>query len=394
MALWCLVVGILPVMAVVPAGTPVAVAQQASGPDVTAAGAVLYDPLDQRVLWGRESDVPRPMASTTKIMTTLLAVEAGAVDDVVTVSADAAAVGRIPGGASLGLEEGEQVPMATLLEGLMLRSGNDAAVAVAEHVAGTEQDFVTLMNARAAELGLDATRFLNASGLTDDPTHQASPLDLARLAVVALQEPLIARWASSEVAASREFGTITNRNELLGSYRGADGVKTGFTTLAGLCLVASAERRGRPLVAVVLDSEDHFADARALLDHGYGSFRRVSAAAGEPVVQWRTSAGATAAVPTRPVGRTVPVDADARLVVVPAATTAAGVASGARLGSLRLRVDGTEVAATTLAADEEVRAGPRTVGAAAEDGLRALARLERRTLAPGRSPGPDTDDGR
>lgn len=353
-----------------------------AGPTVGAAGAVLWDRLDERALWGRAADVPRPMASTTKIMTTLLAVEAGTLSDTVVVSQVAAEIGRIPGAASLGLEEGQRVPMQVLLEGLMLRSGNDAAVAVAEHVAGTERDFVAAMNARARELGLDRTQFLNASGLTDDPRHHASPLDLARLADVALDEPAIARWASSPVASSEAFGTIRNRNELIGAYRGATGVKTGFTTLAGLCLVASAERDGRRFVSVVLGSEDHFADSRAILDHGFDDHRRLAARPDAAVARWRTSAGVAPMLPSAAVGRTVPKEAPARLVVVPSPTSAATVGRGDRIGELQLRVAGTAVAAVPLVAGAAIRhGGEPTVGTSVEDGLRGLARLAPRPVA-------------
>lgn len=350
-------------------------------PPVTAAGAVLWDPLDGRALWGRDAEVPRPMASTTKIMTTLLAVEAGTLSDTVVVSQRAAATGRIPGAASLGLQAGERVPMRVLLEGLMLRSGNDAAVAVAEHVAGSERRFVEAMNARAAALGLDDTHFLNASGLTDDPRHHASPLDLARLADVALRQPPIALWAASPVASSDAFGTIRNRNELIGGYPGATGVKTGFTTLAGLCLVASAERDGRRYISVVLGSDDHFADSRSILDHGFDDHRRITVPSDGAVGRWRTSAGAAPIVPSSAVGLTVPTAAPAQLVVVPSPTTAAAVGRGDRVGELQIRVGGTTVAQTRLVAASAVRSGQRpTVGAAVEDALRGLTRLDPRPV--------------
>jgi D-alanyl-D-alanine carboxypeptidase (penicillin-binding protein 5/6) len=327
-------------------------------PAVTAAGAVLWDPLDGRVLWGRDADVPRPMASTTKVMTALLA-----------------------GAASLGLEEGERVPMRVLLEGLMLRSGNDAAIAVAEHVSGTERRFVEAMNARARALGLDDTHFLNSSGLTDDPSHHASPLDLARLADVALQQPAIARWAGSAVASSEAFGTIRNRNELIGAYPGATGVKTGFTTLAGLCLVASAERDGRRYISVVLGSDDHFADSRAVLDHGFDDHRRLTASPDTALAQWRTSAGATPIVPSSAVGLTVPTGVPTQLVVVPSATTAATVGRGDRVGELQVQIGGATVAQAPLVAASAVRSGQRpTVGASVEDALRGLARLRSRSV--------------
>jgi D-alanyl-D-alanine carboxypeptidase len=188
-----------------PAGAALQVDEQALERQVSASGAVLWDPLDQRVLWGREADVPRRIASTTKIMTTWLALEAGTLDDTVTVSATAAAADSQPGAASLGLRAGEQISMRSLLTGLMLRSGNDAAVAVAEHVAGSEAAFVDQMNAEARRLGLDTTNFINASGLTNAPEHRASPRDLAVLAQTAMANaaphaPTFPVWDRSRTA--------------------------------------------------------------------------------------------------------------------------------------------------------------------------------------------------
>ena len=342
---------------------------------VGATGAVLWDPADDRVLWGRAATEPRPMASTTKIMTALLAVEAGTLGDEVTVSARAARVGSIPGGASLGLEEGQRLAMGELLQGLLLRSGNDAAVAVAEHVAGTESAFVALMNARAEELDLADTNFLNASGLTDDPRHHASPLDLARLAEVALADPRLAEWVASPQAATTAFGIIENRNELLTRYPGADGVKTGFTTLAGRCLVASAERDGRELISVVLGSEDHFADSAAILNHGFIDYRRIAVGTGQPVGTWRTSAGATSITPEDPLARTVAEEAQVATRVHQVPSSAATVAAGERVGTVELVVDGDVVTASPAIAGNSIEASRAGVGASLQDGLRGLARL-------------------
>jgi D-alanyl-D-alanine carboxypeptidase (penicillin-binding protein 5/6) len=350
--------------------------------NVGAEGAVLWDPADQRVLWGREAEVPRPMASTTKVMTTLLAVEARTLDETVTVSQRAAALGRVPGGASLGLADGQRLPMRDLLSGLMLRSGNDAAVAVAEHVAGTESAFVARMNVRAAELGLDDTHFVNASGLTDDPRHHASPLDLARLAVVALDTEPIARWAATVRTDNPTFGVIVNRNELLATYAGATGVKTGFTSLAGQCLVASADRDGRRLISVVLDSDDHFADSAAILDHGFADWRRYSLAAGEELASLRTSAGLTPVSTSEAVGRTVAADADVATRIAWQPISVPRVAAGQAVGTLSVVVDDEVATTTPVVASTGVSSTlGRGVGEALEDGLRALARLAPVTTA-------------
>lgn len=345
------------------------------GEPVSATGAVLWDPADERMLWGREPAVPRPMASTTKIMTVLLAVEAGTLDDEVTVSARAADTGRVPGGASLGLREGQRLPMRDLLAGLMLRSGNDAAVAVAEHVAGTEPAFVERMNARAADLGLRATNFLNASGLTDDPAHRASPLDLARLAVVALEHDPIAAWSAAASVDNPTFGHIVNRNELLTVYPGATGVKTGYTSLAGRCLVASAERDGRRLVSVVLGSDDHFSDSATVLDHGFEDWTRLRVSTDVPIGTVRTSAGASSVVPAARVERTVPADADVTTRVTWDPFVGAAVAAGESVGAVAVIVDG-EIIDTVAARTTSAIAAPAAVGVgdAVENGLRGLAR--------------------
>ena len=360
---------------------PAVVAQADDGPDVTAKGAVLYDAADDRMLWGEGAETALPPASTTKIMTVLLALEAGAVDDTVTVSAYAAEVGRTAGAATLGLQAGQQIAMRSLLEGLVLRSGNDAAVAVAEHVAGSEDAFVDKMNARAAELGMTDTNFINSTGLTNDLDHHASALDLARLADRALTHPDFARWAATATTTVPGLGTLTNRNELLGRYPGATGVKTGYTNLAGLCLVASAERDDRPLIAVVLGSEASFTDATAILEHGYTDFRRAAIAAqGERVTRYRWAGARVPLRAAEELGRTLGADQRARwrLALEPAA--ALPVAPGAALGRAELLVDGRVVDSTELVAGRAVprptaEAGAAGAGVALQEALRAFARL-------------------
>lgn len=357
------------------AGTPLAAA---APPELTAPGAVLWDPADQRVLYGRDEAVGRPMASTTKVMTVLLALEAGTVDEHLLVSPQAAA----QRGASLGLVAGQRLPVRSVLAGLMLRSGNDASQAVAEHVAGSEGVFVQRMNQRAGELGLTATRFLNASGLTDDLGHHASPLDLARLAEVAMAHPDFAAWAGARHLTVPGLAPMENRNELIGRYPGATGVKTGFTTLSGLSLVASATRDGRTLYAVVLGSEDNFRDAGALLDHGFDDFRRAQPlSAGDTATVYRWADEAVGLVADDPLGATVPVDGPVvtwRTAVDPA--RARPVRAGAVLGEAHLLVDGAVVRSVALRAAHDVGAAEVAssgagAGAAVQEALRAFARV-------------------
>lgn len=350
---------------------------------ITASGAVLWDPLDDRVLWQRAGGEPRRMASTTKIMTALLAVEAGTIDDVVTVSRTADAADDVPGAATLQLQAGERVAMRSLLMALMMRSGNDAAAAVAEHVAGSQAVFVDRMNQRARELALDDTNFLDTTGLSNSASHHASPVDLARLAQYAMGEPAFADLVDEYRADVPGFGRLTSRNLLLDSYRGATGIKTGYTALAGLCLVASATRDGRTLYTAVLDSRDNFADTKALLNHGFKAFA-VARADDAGVGVYRTAGGSVELRVVDAGLRTVPVDATVRVRSFLDPVAPARITRGTRLGRAELVVDGEvvdtagiEAAATPAApADSPTPAG--VVGAAVQDAVRAFVRSEPR----------------
>jgi D-alanyl-D-alanine carboxypeptidase (penicillin-binding protein 5/6) len=242
----------------------------ASAPEVGALAGVLAAG-DGRLLWERDADDERAMASTTKIMTGFVVLERAGLDEVVTVSARAAAVGE----SEAGLKAGQQLSVRALLDALLVHSANDAAVALAEHVAGSEPAFVDLMNERAASLGLRDTSFKNTHGL-DERGHHTSARDLAVLARTAMQNPVFAEIVAAPTIRIPRAGGGTvkfeNTNPLIGSYEGATGVKTGWTDAAGYCLVASAERNGIELTAVVLDARSTGArrdDAESLLDWGF-----------------------------------------------------------------------------------------------------------------------------
>lgn len=247
-------------------------------PTLTAPAWILHDETNGVTLAGREVDTPRPMASTTKIMTALLALELGDPSEIVTVSQRAADIGE----AEIGLVAGERVPLEMLVYSILLRSANDAAIAVAEHLAGSVEAFVGLMNARAAELGLGATSFANPHGL-DEEAHFSSPRDLLVLGMAAMADARFAEIVATDAYRITDATDGTPRvaestNAFLQTYRGAYGVKTGFTFRAGLVLVAAAERDGRRLWAVVMGSEGtggHFVDAARLLDHGFEELRIV-----------------------------------------------------------------------------------------------------------------------
>lgn len=257
-------------------------------PEITAQAAVLADLDSGQVLYEQNPDERRPIASLTKIMTALLVLERTDPQDVVTVSAGAAGDGRTAGISELGLQAGEQIRVDDLLAALMLQSANDAAVALAEHVSGDVEAFVAGMNARAAKLGLTNTWFSSPNGLDDRGYSTAS--DLVAITRAAYRRP---GFASLVATRSREIPApegdppriVQNRNALLWLYPGAVGVKTGFTTQAGYCVVATAERDGLRLISVVLGApREAFSDAATLLDHGFRAFeRREVIAEGEPL---------------------------------------------------------------------------------------------------------------
>ncbi len=239
-------------------------------PQVTAESWLLYDATAGVMLASHNSAEVRPMASVTKLMTGLVAVEQAGLDDLVVVSATAAAVGE----AEIGLVPGEVWTLRDLVGAIMVRSGNDAAVAIAEHVGGSVPGFAALMNARAVELGLTGTSFANPHGL-DEEGHHTTAEDLLVLAQVVLDHPVLSRFVRTRVIRflpdpEGDPRRAVNTNVLLGSYPGVTGMKTGFTGLAGRVLVASAERDGRVLITVVMGSEDHFDDTRRLLEYGHG----------------------------------------------------------------------------------------------------------------------------
>jgi len=251
-------------------------APSAVPPQVDAAAAVLADLDTGRVLFDLNGNERRPIASITKIMTALLVIEETVPTEIVTTSANAAAGGGF-GISGLGLETGERMRVQELLYSLMLQSANDAAVALAEHVSDTVDDFVQRMNRRARNLRMGRTRFASPNGLDDD--GYSSARDLARLTRTAFEARGFASIVATRFHTVRSLDAeprmVQNRNALLWLYPDATGVKTGFTTPAGFCIVAAAERDDRRLVAVVLgESGEPFSDAAALLNYGFEGFEQ------------------------------------------------------------------------------------------------------------------------
>lgn len=245
---------------------------------ITAKSAILADAETGEILWSFNPDLRRYPASLTKIMTAILILERGNLEDWVIAPKDAAFTGE----SSMALKEGEKVQMKDLLNAILVRSANDACVAAAIHIAGSVDKFVEWMNEKAKELGMTNTNFVNPHGL-HDPQHYTTARDLLTLTRYALQNPIFRGIVSkrdivvlpTNKSALRHY---YNRNKLLELYHGCDGVKTGYTVPAGKCLVASATRNGWQLIAIVLGSQDHFADCGTLLDYGFNNFVRLTLA--------------------------------------------------------------------------------------------------------------------
>lgn len=250
----------------------------AEAPEVSAASAVLVDYDTGRALWEKNADDPRLIASTTKILTALIVLER--CDLGASVVIDPAWTGIE--GSSMYLKPGQELTVRELLYGLMLASGNDAAVALACVAAGSVESFVELMNARAAELGCVNAHFDNPSGL-DGTAHYASARDLARITREALRNEDFRRIVST-VTASAGGQTYTNHNRLLRECEGVFGVKTGYTEAAGRTLVTCCEREGQTLICVTLSDTDDWADHAALYDWAYAEFVRQEALS--PETSW------------------------------------------------------------------------------------------------------------
>lgn len=241
-------------------------------PQVTASAFIVYDELTDSVLAERDADTPRPMASITKIMTVLLALENGNSSDPVTISEDAAGTG----GQEIGLVAGETLTLGALVKAALIRSGNDSAAAIAEHIGGSIAGFARMMNERAEELGMENTNFVNPHGL-DATGHFSSPRDMLIVARHAMSMPEFVEVARARVMVFPDSpgGTArsaSNTNRILNTYEGAIGVKTGETPRAGLTYVGAAERHGRRVFAVVFNSigqRAHLADAVTLYDWAF-----------------------------------------------------------------------------------------------------------------------------
>ena len=320
--------------------------QKAHAVSTSATSAILMDADSGRVLYEQNADRQMLIASTTKIMTALVAIREGDLSDTVKVSRAAA----YTEGSAMYLKEGERLTLETLLYGLMLCSGNDAAVAVAEHVGGSVDGFAKLMNETAAELGMTATSFANPNGL-DDEKHYSTARDMAILACAAMENETLVRIVSTK---SITIGgrTMTNHNKLLSYQEGCLGLKTGYTKAAGRTLVSCTEKNGQRLVAVTLQDGNDWADHQALYEYGFSAYPAKQAAVlGQPVTYAAVAGGLRATVPLVAADSfSWPLAAGEKLEtrIDLAAPLTAPVAAGKKVGQAVFILNGREVGCVDL----------------------------------------------
>ena len=242
-------------------------------PSITAESAVIVDGATGKMVYGKNPHMRMAPASTTKIMTAIVALEHGRLDDLVSVDVNGYAMA---GSSIMGLTPGEVLTLRDLLYGLMLPSGNDAAIAIARHVAGSETEFVRMMNEKADQLGLKDTHFVNPHGLDDD-NHYTSAYDLALMGRYGMSNPEFAKIVGTRAytARGKSVYQLATGNRLLDQYPGADGVKTGYTEAALQSFVASVNRNGRHVFVSLIRSYDRYSDARTLFDYFFDNYEWV-----------------------------------------------------------------------------------------------------------------------
>ena len=339
---------------------------QAAPAEVSAKSAVLMDAATGTILYEQNAHEKLPPASVTKVMTMLLIMEAidgGKIswDDSVTASEAAAA----KGGSQIYLKVGETMSVTDMLKSIAVSSAHDCACAMAEHIAGSEEAFVQLMNDRAAELGMQDTHFVNCTGLDDEPNaaeHLTSAHDIAIMSrQLLLYHPEIKKFTTiwMDTVRNGTFG-LSNTNKLVRFYSGATGLKTGFTAKAGYCLSASASRDEMELIAVVMGSktsQDRFAACKQLLDFGFANYALVRPQTQQGSVKVSLgTADAVAAVPTRDpqllIDKSQKSSVTSTLELEPGIT--APVSKGQRLGTLTVRSGEQVLAQIPMVAAEAV----------------------------------------
>ncbi len=327
----------------------------AGAPSISSLSAAVYVPESDLWLYEKDSRTPRPMASTTKLMTALVAAERLEADATVAVPDGAVPVE----GTQLGLRAGQPITVRDLLAGLLLESGNDAANALALTVSDSYDAFATLMNERARTIGMTDSRFVTPSGLDADG-HAASARDMALLGGAALDEPIVSELCASKSATLDLDGrrvTVTNHNKLLRLMDGCVGMKTGFTKKSGRCLVSAAVRDGITVVVATLNGGDYWNDHMALYDYAFSLIERRQVAASVPYAL-PIAGGADTYVPlafTPPSLVTRREDTVAATVELPAFAWAP-VAAGDAVGKVRYRVGDRTVAVVPITAAGDIAA--------------------------------------
>lgn len=348
---------------------PAAVATGQAPLSVESEAAFLMEPVTGTVLYRKNPNRKLHPASVTKLMVMLLALEAldrGEIKltDVVTASPEACRMG----GSQIWLEPGEQMTVAELLKAVCIVSANDASYALAEHIAGSEANFIALMNQRAKQLGLRNTVYVNTTGLEPDgggTGNLTTAADMAVLARKVVQYPLVFRWSGvwiNSLRGGKSF--LRNTNKLVRFYRGCDGLKTGFTGAAGYCLVATAKREGVRLIAVVMKaptSDDRSRDISTLFNYGFSKFKAESIYwGGEILGQIRVFRGREKSVPvkvSRELAAVIKRDAKGKIhkVVRLEKVLQAPVVSGQKIGEAVITYQGKPCGRVDLVAAREVK---------------------------------------
>ena len=342
-------------------GVPCA-AEETAGLTVSAPSAVLMHP-SGRVLYEKNAHEPLPPASVTKVMTLLLIMEAldeGAIalDDMVTGSAHAASMG----GSQIWLKEGEQLTVDEMIKCIVVASANDCAVAMAEHIAGSEEAFVERMNTRAQELGLENTHFVNCCGLDADG-HLTTAYDIALMSAELIKHEKIFDYTLIWQDTIRDGAfTLTNTNRLIRSYDGMTGLKTGSTSVAGFCLAGTARRDGLDLIAVVMKADTsgaRNADITAMLNYGFANFASVTPTPDQPLMPIPVELGTQAEVPVE-LGEVQPILIEKSRLgeleksIAMEESLRAPVAAGQQVGSMTVLAGGEVLQQVPIIAVQEV----------------------------------------
>ena len=246
-------------------------------PTINSRAAIVYDRNSGQILFGKNENEKRKMASTTKIMTAIIVIENSNLDDIVTISSKAAGTG----GSRLGLHTNDKISVKNLLYGLLLCSGNDAAVALAEYVGGSVSDFAVLMNQKCTELNLSSTHFVTPHGL-DNEEHYTTAYELAIITNYALQNDIFRKIVGTKnytITINSSSKTLSNTNELLGNLNGVYGVKTGFTNGANRCLVTAVKRNNLDVICIVLGADtkkDRTKDSVELIEYVFNNFEPIN----------------------------------------------------------------------------------------------------------------------